>query len=448
MRNRHLRFAGFILVIAMLGQAAPAFAQTGDSTLLRISSDTLKAVWKRVAQDDTIAAKRLSDAKGPKARQAMYETLLRKFLEADEFKDIRLEGLYSVIDELPESANATSTNASLTNPGTNQLMERSGLTNLLALSSDFKQLFSSDGTAVSLSLNAIALFGGAKSDDGHSAPYRYAQHEGWRRLGGTVTFGAKVPEKEITGISGLPDSDKLFDAISWDIKLRLVGDRDSRASRWTPLLVVKVGERLRFLTKMQGLGLVDFADAEAFRAAADAVLGEELKAAKDVIASSLQISVKTAGAHLTKVSGKNRYTVATMLDKGFSGVDLTLNVSYNTADSKNVVTGPYSARDFQIVAGLTGSILKDVLVSGRGAELSASFKGQLINDGANATADRRDMFNVNAMLTLPFQEKGKIPLSITWTNDPNNLTKQKYVQGQVGLSYDFGSIMGLLKDKK
>ncbi len=447
MRNPQLRFARVLFAVAVLAYAAPAFAQTEAAKLSTISKETLQAAWKRVAQDEPASA-RLAVVKEPNARQAVFETLLRKFLDADEFKDARLAELYSVIDDLPESANATSTNASLTNPGTNQLMERSGLTNLLALSSDFKQLFKSDGTAVSLSLNAIAFFGRAKPDEGQSAPYRYAQHEAWRRLGGTITFGAKVPEKEITGISGLPDSDTLFDALSWDVKLRLVGDRDSRASRWAPLLIGKVFERQRFLVRLMTLELVDHTDDEAFLGAANAVLGAELGDAKDAIAKSLQISVKTAGVHLTKVNGKNKYTVATMLDKGFSGLDLTLNASYNIADSTNALTGAYSARDFQIVAGLTGSILKDALVSGRGAELTASVKAQLIKDGANATANRRNMFNVNATLSLPFQEQGKIPLSITWTNDPNNVTKQKYVSGQIGVSYDFGSIMRLLKDKK
>jgi hypothetical protein len=437
-----------ILAMAFLGHAGQAFAQTGPPKWAGIPTDTLRMVWNRVAKDDTVAAAQIADAKGPEARQAVYEALLRKFLEADEFKDVRLERLHSIINEVPESASAISTNASLTNPGTNQLMERSGLTDLLALSSDFRQLFSSSGTAMSLSLNAIALFGNTNATEGRSAPYRYAQREAWRRLGGTITFGAKVPEKEITGISGLPNSETLFDALSWDIKLRLVGDRDSRASRWAPLLVGTLGERLSFLTRLQGMGLVATADLEPFRAAAAAVLGEELGEAKDEIASSLQISVKTSGVHLTTVSGKNKYTIATMLDKGVGGLDLTLNVAYNVADSTHAVTGAYSARDFQIAAGLTGSVLKDVLVSGRSAEISASVKGQLINDGANATADRRNTFNVNTTLTLPFQKQGKIPFSITWTNDPNNLTKQQYVRGQIGLSYDFGSIMGLLKDNK
>ena len=74
-----------------------------------------------------------------------------------------------------------------------------------------------------------------------------------------------------------------------------------------------------------------------------------------------------------------------------------------------------------------------------------SVKAQVVNDGANATADRRNTFSVNATATLPFQLKGKIPLSITWTNDPANLTDQKYVRAQVGLNCDFSAIWGVLK---
>ena len=37
------------------------------------------------------------------------------------------------------------------------------------------------------------------------------------------------------------------------------------------------------------------------------------------------------------------------------------------------------------------------------------------------------------------------PLSLTYTNDPNNLSKAKYVRGLLGISYDFGALKRLVE---
>jgi hypothetical protein len=35
-------------------------------------------------------------------------------------------------------------------------------------------------------------------------------------------------------------------------------------------------------------------------------------------------------------------------------------------------------------------------------------------------------------------------VSLTWTNDPNNLVNERFVTGHIGLSYDFGGLKSLL----
>ena len=39
-----------------------------------------------------------------------------------------------------------------------------------------------------------------------------------------------------------------------------------------------------------------------------------------------------------------------------------------------------------------------------------------------------------------------MPVVVTFTNDPNSLSKQRYVRGQVGIDYDFGALKKLFKD--
>jgi hypothetical protein len=441
-----------LLVVLVAGSGVrSAFAQAtaqqpSGLAAITIAAKDFDAVWNEVAKR---FAGDLASAKEFEPRKAVYRAMLEQFISDSRFAARRSSPEYQsalaqLVMELPDSALAQSTNAPITNPASNQLIERSGSSQLAALAADFRKLFSADESAVSVNLNAVALFGGGKAGD-RSAQYLYSQREGWRRLSGTITFGAKVPEKAITGLSGLPGADELFDAFSWDVKVRVAGDRDPRATRWYPLMVGKMGDTTELLTRIAGLP-VDPSDVKPLLAAANELLGVELSTATRQIASSLQASVKASGVHLTNVSGKNKYSVVFLLDKGFNMLDATVNVSYNVADVLQAgATDPFESKDIQVSAGLTGSILKNAIVNGRAVELSSSLSGKLFVDDSSVPIDRKDTFKVNATLTFPFQLKATIPVSITWTNDPNNLTKEKYVTGQIGISYDFAAIWDVLK---
>ena len=180
--------------------------------------------------------------------------------------------------------------------------------------------------------------------------------------------------------------------------------------------------------------------------AANEVLGNETRMAANRVANSLLVSVKTSGQHLTQEAGRNKYAVAVMVDKGFANVDFTANATYSAADAPVIAaTDPFKTKDWQLSAALTGSVLKNALVNGRAAELSAAFSGIIQMDDADIPIDRKNVFKLNATLSLPLMDKAKIPLSFTYSNDPNNLEKEKYVIGQIGVSYDFGSIWSALK---
>ena len=131
---------------------------------------------------------------------------------------------------------AVSANAASTNPATAGLVERSGSTSLAALAADLSSLVSADKTAITLNLSALALVT-LKDPELYSALANYQRHDLARRISGTIVTGARVPEKEITGISNLPDFDKIVDALSWDVKdassaTRIREVRDGRRSRW------------------------------------------------------------------------------------------------------------------------------------------------------------------------------------------------------------------------
>lgn len=434
----------FGLVMAV---AVEATAQSSRLPALTVDDQLFADAWSDAARG---FEGRLGNAAAGAERQRVFREILERFLADARFSTRRASPEYRyaigmLVAELPDSSINPSTNSPLSNPVANQLVERSTFTQLLSLAGDFKSIVSADASAVSLNLNAVALVGGGKAGD-RSAPYLYARREALRRLGGSVTFGAKIPEKAITGIKGLPASDQLFDAISWDVKLRVFGDRDPRASRWYPLLIGEMGDTTELLARILGLR-VDPSQVGDLRQAATDVLGQRLTEAKERIASSLQVTVKGAGVHLTDVSGKNKYVIAALVDKGLGALNATFNVSYNVADlsEKDALGSALVNKDVQIAAGVSASVMKNAIVAGRAIEVTLSANGVLKVDADQATLNNKNTYNVNGTIDIPFQSKAKLPISVTWSNDPNNLTKQKYVTGRVGVSYDFGAVWDAVK---
>ena len=243
-----------------------------------------------------------------------------------------------------------------------------------------------------------------------------------------------------------PNPDQLFDVIAWDVKVRAIGDRDPRASHWYDLLIGRMGTVNELAAILPTHPSVPVADTGVVMDAASEVLASENRIAANRVANSLLVSVKTSGQHLTQETDRNKYTLAFMVDKGFADLDFTANATFSAADAPAMgATDPFKTKDWQLSAALTGSVLKNALVNGRAAELSAALSGIIPLDDNDVPVDRKSIFKVNATLTLPFMDKAKIPLSFTYSNDPNNLTKEKYVTGQIGVSYDFGAIWSALK---
>ena len=197
---------------------------------------------------------------------------------------------------------AKTVNAAATNPAAARIAERSGFSDLIALALDTQKFISANDTAVSVNLNALALVG--LNSDRESGPALYRQHGTLRRLGGTFTFGAKVPEGEITGLTGLPTAANLFDAISWDLGVRVYGDRDPRSRRWDPIMLGTLGGLNQVSSDL--LGLVPIGDARILQGILNDRLGLAVANVKKQLDRSAQITIKGAGQHLTEVAGNNK----------------------------------------------------------------------------------------------------------------------------------------------
>ena len=305
------------LVLCLLALAAPARAQSGGGSADRAAIDAridaaLRAQWGTVLADVagraglTAAGGRLSGT--VQQRQAVYQAALdamaSRALEADLEQLITRAYVQSLVDERVESRMAVSANAASTNPATAGLVERSGSTSLAALAADLSSLVSADKTAITLNLSALALVT-LKDPELYSALANYQRHDLARRISGTIVTGARVPEKEITGISNLPDFDKIVDALSWDVKVRVLGDKDPRSARWSPLTLVRTGLLVQKAALIVSLAPTP-EDAVILARLLNARLGVRVADVRARMARAPQLSVKFAGTHLTKEPGMNR----------------------------------------------------------------------------------------------------------------------------------------------
>lgn len=351
----------------------------------------------------------------------------------------------ALADSAAGEKGAKSVNAASTNPSAPKVAERSGFTDLVALALDSQNFVSADKTAVSLNLNAVALVG-LKSKT-LSAPAAYRRYDGLRRVGGTVTFGAKIPEKEITGLSGLPTADTLFDVFSWDVKVRAIGDRDPRAQRWFRLMLGDLGGLGEIATLVLSTPFVPLSELPPLQQALNNSFGAAVLRVKTLVSNSLQVSVKAAGQHLTTEKGKNKYSFAILGDQGFGDTDLTFNILYSAAEDVSVAPASalFTVKTWSGALAVNTLVAKDALVKGRATELSLNAKFEVPVDKEAMPIERKNVWNVVGAVTLPWGDAAKIPVSVTFTSDPANLKKEKYVTGHIGVSYDFGALKSLFK---
>lgn len=331
-----------------------------------------------------------------------------------------------------------------TNPVTLGVAERSGFTEFIALALSGQNFFNANETAVTLNLNALALFSLADADV-FSELYRYQQHSTLRRISGSVTFGAKIPEKAITGLSGLPDAEKLFDVFAWDVKVRLLGDRDPRSPQWYPLTLGRAGLQNEINTTVAGLVPVE--DAAIIQEVLNEHLGAAVKALKRQIDRSMQLSFKTSGTHLTEEVGRNKYVGELLFDAGIGPkADVTANLLYSVTDDVRLgAESPFKVKQWTFNASLTTHFGENAIVKGRAIDWNSGVAVNLFQDKAALPITVENTWKLFTTLDIPVADAAKVPISVVYTNDPNALTKQKYASGFIGINYDFSALGKLFK---
>lgn len=367
------------------------------------------------------------------------------------------EYVASFINERAESRAAVSTGGGNTSSLGQGLIEESGATSLAALAADLKSAVSADKTAVSVNLSAL-VFASLSDPRVYSDVTVYQRHDLLRRFSGTIVFGQQIPEKEITGLSGFPSADHLLDALSWDVKARIWGDKDVRSARWSSATVLALGlvaQQMALLPSLVQVPVTSDRDAilhsvEILRRVSERFLGKSLATTVERIGRSPQLSIKTSGTHLTNETGRNKLAVSALFDAGAGPSDFTVNAQYSTTD--DVSLGPsnlFKVKSWTLGAALTSHLAPGAIVEGRTLDWVIGLSGTAFTDTASIPMPVKNTWKAYSTLDFPIKGGGKVPLSIIYSDDPNALTKQKHVSGHVGISYDFGALKNLFvpKDK-
>jgi hypothetical protein len=448
------------LVIAAALTARPAFAQPTPPLDAKIH-ERWAAILAEVAHGHGKALSGGTLTAAPEERRTIYAEAIQRLGDDPELMklatpDLSLVTAQTTADERKflaqlketdaEKAQAKSVDSASTSPAAGQLTERSGFTDFLALALRGQNFVSTDANAVSLNINALALYSLADPEV-YSELYRYRQHSAVRRIGGTVVFGAKIPEKEITGISDLPDADKLFDAFTWDVKIRVLGDRDPRSSKWYGLTLGRGG----MLTQASAVLTQDVpaGDLGMFVALLNDALGKNLAAIVTHIHRSPQLSFKTSGTHLSTAAGKNRYTGGALFDSGLGpDADLTANVLYSVVD--DVTTGsasPFQVKQVNVNVSVTAHLAEGAIVKGRSLEWNGGTTATIFTNKSALPITVKNTWKLFSGFDIPIGDAAKIPISVVYTNDSNALEKTQYVKGQIGISYDFSALKKLFQQQ-
>jgi hypothetical protein len=364
-------------------------------------------------------------------------------LVSEKVRDEDRKFVDAMIQQNAETVVAKSVDSRATNPSAGSLTERSGFTELIALALNGRNLISADDTAVSLNLSGLALISLADPNV-YSELYRYQQHSLMRRIGGTVVFGAKVPQKEITGFSGFPGFDELLDVFVWDVKVRVLGDRDPRSEKWYPLTLGRGGLAVQLNPVV--LGLVPTGDLGIVRDLLSEALGANVAAIKQAIARSPQLTAKFSGTHLTKEEGRNRYSFGALFDAGVGPADITANLLYAITD--DVRLGPeeiFEIKQWTVSGSMTTHFAANAISVGRTVDLSVGALANLFRDTAQLPFPVDNTWRVFTTVDVPIGDAARIPVSVIYTNDPNALVKTNYVVGQIGISYDFSALKRLFR---
>lgn len=348
-----------------------------------------------------------------------------------------------------------------TSADTTSLVNGAGFPELIGLALDDHLVSSSKGvTTIDLNLFAFKSLISPEVIDKQS---EYAKYEGWRRWGGSLSFGGKGVS--VNQAPALEAKDPL-DIVNWEVRYRFHGSHDRRDTANATRLFSVTGDALTAAGQALGTFLTDpkhQADIFATRSAAHPECFEATKlkafAARPEIAAELaqivaandqlaqvantvneQIdqsaiwTLAVAGIDRHKEFGPVQRTASLRYAQGTTNQGLTANLDYTWSQG---LGRAFPSRTAKLAVDYSLLVLKSLAKDG--VTLSLSGADELYQHVPAAA--HSSIVKLNGKLEFPVTTGVKLPISVTWANHKDLLTGEKEIVGHFGFTFDLSQLM-------
>ena len=282
-----------------------------------------------------------------------------------------------------------------------------------------------------------------------------------RRFGGAVTFGGPGEPFDRDGDGAVDDSpaaESPFDAVTWEVRVRVAGSRDRRDNvnfrRYQEAVLAPesdlgraIGDFIRaHVTDISGMLVNNALDAATFsdflaqpriaqELAALVPLVDQFVRAHESITRDIDRSpvwtLAAGGTQRNASLGPNKLKLGVRGVAGTGPVDHTWNVDWQQLQAFSVFP---DATTWKAAYAATALILPGTALTRDGIEIALSAAAEHYRNVPGARHET--VVRTSATLELPIGRGLRLPVSINYANHRDLLTDQGEVLGHVGLAID------------
>ena len=375
-----------------------------------------------------------------------------------------------VSDRAQESPLASPSEKQMGAPSSTNLgstvVDRPSFSELLGLAIDNDLVALGDGLAsISLDFFAFLALADPAVLDQQS---KYGKYDFWRRFGASASLGGKGDSFDRDG-DGKKDealkAEKLTDIVTWEAKYRIFGSRDRRDDRNFSRYLEALGlthaalsqKMAAFLNTYKEKWLERSPDGRAYfsedkveKTLSDPKVEKELmeiaKISKEMavryedvgkkIDKSPVVSIVVSGTSRdNKKYGPNKLALGLRGVWGWGAWDNTFNVELSRIEGflKNLDEG--AGREIKLAYQASTLWLKNSAICEEGITVAAGVAAEFYRNIPDAL--HNSIIKASVQLVYPVSKSVSIPVSITWANHGDLLSKEGIVRGNIGFSIDF-----------
>lgn len=374
-----------------------------------------------------------------------------------------------VSDRAQESPLASPSEKQLGAPSSTNLgstvVDRPSFSELLGLAFDNDLVALGDGIA-SLSLDIFAFLALANPAllDQQSL---YGKYDFWRRFGASVSLGGKGNSFDRDG-DGKKDealkAEKLTDIVTWEARYRFFGSRDRRDDRnFSRYLKALGSDHVEGAQKMAAFFLKHMEewyeqspDGQSYvsedkvkKTLSDPDVETKLKeiaiisrimtdkfeaVSKEIDKSPVVTIVASGTSRDNKKYGPNKLALGLRGVWGWGGWDNTFNFEWSRIESLQENPAGSAGREIKFAYQASTLWLKNSAICEEGITVAAGVAAEFYRNIPDAL--HNSIIKASVQLVYPITKSVSIPVSVTWANHRDLLSKEGFVRGNIGLSVD------------